>query len=153
MRTSTDFRRYRLVAATVLFALPFAGACSDSTAPADVSRTDLLRAFEAVTLTATTGGVPFDVLAIGGSLSIALHANGTTTGRLFVPGGGEDGGHLDADLDGEFVFNDETDEVSFAHEADTFLRDITLTAKIVDGVVQLEGQRAFGATTLRLVLR
>jgi hypothetical protein len=72
---------------------------------------------------------------------------------LFVPGGGEDGGDLDADLSGTFSFNDTTDQVTFDQSADTFVRDMTFTAVRAGDGVQLEGEETFGETTARVVLR
>lgn len=130
------------------------GACSDDgVGPAEITREDITRGFSAVTFTTTTDGTTTDQLAEGATLNITLHEEGTTTGRLFVPGGDEDGGDLDADLAGTFSFNDSTDGVTFDQNADTFVRDMTFTAVRSNDAVQLEGEQTFGGTTVRVVLR
>jgi hypothetical protein len=99
--------------------------------------------YAASTFTLRSGGTTVDLLALGA----------TTTGRLFVPGGDEDGSDLDANLDGTFLFDDSTDEVTFRHDADTFVRDVTFTASRAGRAVQLEAEETFSDVTLRVVLR
>jgi hypothetical protein len=67
------------------------------------------------------GGQVTDVLAQGGSLTITLLANGTTSGRLFAPGGGDNGQDLDANLAGSWTRTGNT--IHFDQAADTFVRD------------------------------
>lgn len=130
------------------------GACGDyGVGPEAITREDITRSFSAVTLTTTTDGTTTDQLAAGATLSITLHEDGTTAGQLFVPGGAEDGGDFDADLAGTFSFDDSTDRVTFDHDADTFMRDMTFAAARSGDGVRLEAQQAFGAATVRVVLR
>ena len=41
----------------------------------------------------------------GSTVAITLATNGTTTGRLFVPGGADDGSDLDGDLAGTWTLS------------------------------------------------
>lgn len=67
--------------------------------------------YEASTFTLTQDGSTDDLLAQGGTLT--LNADGTTSGRLFVPDGNEDGSDFDADLAGTWTLNGS--RVSFDH--------------------------------------
>jgi len=144
----------------VLAIVAVLGACSegsvtpdpDPTDPEPVTPQEITRTFSATTFTTTTDGSSTDQLAEGATLDITLHEDGTTTGRLFIPGGAEDGGDLDRDLSGTFSFNETNQTVTFDHVADTFVRDMTFSAGELNGVVQLEGEETFSGTTVRLVL-
>lgn len=87
-----------------------------------------------------------DILAQGGFINLALTVEGTTSGRAFVPGGGEGGEDFDADLTGTWMLDSVT--VTLDHSADTFLRDMSFT---VEGD-QLLGQESFGGATVTLEL-
>lgn len=102
--------------------------------------------YSATVLTLTTGGQTTDYLALGATVDLTLAADGTTTGRLFVPGGAEGGGNLDADLAGTWDLNGRV--VTFNQTADTFIRDSEFSA----GENTLTGQEIFSGTTVRLVL-
>lgn len=54
--------------------------------------------YTATVFTTTTNGVTTNQLAVGSSLTLNLTASGIVTGRIFVPGGAEGGGNLDADM-------------------------------------------------------
>jgi len=103
--------------------------------------------YTATTFTVTESGGSADILAAGGSISLTLAAAGTTSGRLFVPGGGEGGGDFDEDLTGTWTLQDST--VTLDHDADTFLRDMTLTFR---SRRQLVGQETFVDVTIAVVL-
>jgi hypothetical protein len=103
-------------------------------------------AYTASTFTVLEGGTTTDVLAGGGSITLTLAAAGSTTGRVFVPGGGENGGDFDEDLSGTWTLQDST--VTLDHTADTFLRDMTFTVR----GRQLSGQETFGGVTISVVL-
>ena len=77
---------------------------------------------------------------------MTLSPDGTTSGQLFAPGGGEGGEDLEADLDGTWTLSGET--VTFDMESDTFVRDVAFTATRN----RLTGEGAFGEATVRLVL-
>jgi hypothetical protein len=97
------------------------------------------------TLTSSVGTT--DLLALGATVVVSLEPGGTTTGRLFVPGGAEDGGDLDEDLAGTWSLSGTT--VTFNQGSDTFIRDADFTA----GPDNLIGEGVFGGATVRLVLQ
>jgi hypothetical protein len=96
--------------------------------------------YGASAFTITSGVGTTDLLAIGATVDATLAPDGTTTGRLFVPGGDEDGSDLDEDLTGTWTLTGQT--VTFNQTADTFIREAdfiagrnTLTGEgTVDGV-------------------
>jgi hypothetical protein len=83
--------------------------------------------YRATTFTFNGGSTTTDLLAAGASVTVTLAPDGTTTGRMFVPGVGEGGGDLDADLAGTWALSGTT--VTFSQEADTFMRDAPFTAE------------------------
>lgn len=105
--------------------------------------------FGAITFTSQEQGSTevVDWLDAGASLVLRLRADGTTTGRLFVPGVDEDGGDLDENLAGTWSLSGSV--VEFEHEADTFVRDMTF--EYADGF--LTGEETFSDTTLRVVMQ
>lgn len=113
----------------------------------DPTNENVAGAYSAETFTVTRAGGVEDLLALGAEVTIALAADGTTTGRLFVPDGEEEGGDLERDLTGTWTLAD--DIVTFDHESDTFIRDVQFTP--TEGRLTSEG--IFGPETLRLVLR
>jgi hypothetical protein len=126
-----------------VLAAALVAACSDSTVPTMAS---VAGSYTATTFTVTESGGTTNILAAGGSISLTLAAAGTTSGTLFVPGGAEDGGDFDEDLTGTWTLQDST--VSLDHDADTFLRDMTLTVR----GQQLVGQETFTDVTVAVVL-
>jgi hypothetical protein len=96
------------------------------------------------TLSTTAGTV--DLLALGATVEVTLASDGTTTGRLFVPGGAEGGGDLDEDLTGTWTLAGST--VTFNQTADTFIRDAQFTASRN----RLTGEGTFSGQTVRLEL-
>lgn len=102
--------------------------------------------YTATSFISTTGGVTTNHLTAGGSLLITLAPNGTTTGRLFVPGGAAGGGNLDADMVGTWTLAGSI--VEFTQGSDTFVRDIAFTAS----ANRLRGQGTFGGTLVRITL-
>ncbi|MGH2356601.1 MAG: hypothetical protein ACRDGJ_01135 [Candidatus Limnocylindria bacterium] len=102
--------------------------------------------YSATTFTAASGAGTLDLLGLGASVTVTLAADGTTTGRLFVPGGGEGGEDLDEDLTGTWTLDGST--VTFSQTADTFIRDAAFTA----GRDRLTGEGTFDGQTIRLVL-
>jgi hypothetical protein len=99
----------------------------------------------ALTFTIVQGGVTRDLLAEGSTIDLGLHADGTTSGRLFVKNADEEG-DLEADLTGTWSLDGNI--VRLDHEADTFLRDMTLTVR----VRELEGEETFAGVRVRVVL-
>ena len=102
--------------------------------------------YSAQTFTVTTGGSTTNLLALGSTVDLTLGADGTTTGRLFVPEGGEGGEDLDVDLVGTWTLTGST--VAFEQAGDTFIRDVEFTA----GRNRLSGEADFSGTVIRLVL-
>lgn len=86
-----------------------------------------------------------------GSLTMRLNANGSTTGRMFIPEGARRPGFpnggpaLDVSLEGTWSFDEGDREVDFDPDADLFLRDMTFFASKVGGGVRLLGRREFAA--------
>lgn len=120
--------------------------------PEPVERADLVGSYQATTFTSTVDDQTTDHLDAGATLTLTLGDDGTTTGRLFVPGGAEDGGDLDAPLDGTWSFDADEDQVTFDHPADTFVRDMTFSAIGVNGLPRIRGTETFGDATLEVVL-
>jgi len=128
-------------------------ACGENgVGPDEIGQSDVVGSYEATTFETTENGQTTDQLAGGAEFTIALNSDGTTAGNLFVPGGGEDGGDLDADLAGTWTFNANANTVEFDQSADTFVRDMTLTATRNGGSVQLQGEESFGGPTITVVL-
>jgi hypothetical protein len=123
--------------------------CDDSTGSGDgdgPTMSDVAGSYEATTLMVEEGGVTTNFLLAGASFEITLALDGTTTGRLFVPGGDEGGGDFDADLEGTWALNGST--VTFDHDADTFVRDMDF--EYANG--RLTGQETFNNVTISVVL-
>jgi hypothetical protein len=118
-------------------------ACDDSEGPETLS---VLGAYEATTLTTEEEGVTTDWLSLGASISLTLSGDGTTAGRLFIPGGAEDGSDFDVDLTG--TWERQGTIVTLDHVADTFMRDMPF---IADGM-RLTGEETFGTVTVSVVL-
>lgn len=109
------------------------GACEDETTGLDLEV--VAGTYTATTFTVTEdGSAAEDILALGGTLTMTLNANGTTTGSLFVPGGLAGGGDFLADLEGTWDM-DNDGRITFDHEADTFLRDVAFDFDEDDGTL------------------
>ena len=85
-------------------------------------------------------------LVLGADVAMTLAPDGTTTGHLFVPGAGENGGDLDADLIGTWTLS--RGGVTFDQTADTFIRDVRFTADRD----RLTGDAPTGHNNVHLVL-
>lgn len=104
-----------------VLATAWLASCSEGSPPVGPEPDPILGVYRASILSVTTPSQTIDVLASGGSLSMALAENGTTSGRLLVPGGGENGQTLDADMAG--TWSRTGNVVRFTQTADTFVRD------------------------------
>ena len=102
--------------------------------------------YSASSFTVTSSAGTLDLLDLGATADVTLAANGTTTGRLFVPGGAEGGGDLDEDLTGTWSLSGST--VTFNQTADTFIRDAPFTAS----QNRLTGEGTFNGQTIHIVL-
>jgi hypothetical protein len=132
--------RQRMIGALIVTSIPLAAACSDALSPESLAGT-----YVATTFT-LSGEIVGDVLAEGGSLSITLNADGTTTGLLSVPASLLDGEDFSASMGGTFTIGEQT--LTFTQEADTFVRDLTW---IVDGS-ELRASGTFSGVTVIIVL-
>lgn len=118
-------------------------ACGDSFSPTTET---VAGSYTASSFTVTSLAGTSDLLASGATASVNLASDGTTTGRLFVPGGSENGEDLDEDLTGTWTLSGST--VTFNQTADTFIRDVEFTATRN----RLSSEGTFGEFTIRLVL-
>lgn len=128
----------------VLAAVALVTACSDSFKP---NTDNVLGDYTASVFTTTDTAGTVDWLQRGGSLTISLGPNGTTTGHLFVPGAAEGGADLDEILLGDWTLSGNT--ITFSMPAvDTFVRDMTWSVS----KNQLSGDHTFSGTRIRVVL-
>lgn len=130
-----------LITAAVSCVAAVCAACSD---PATVESP--AGSYVATSFTVREGSTTEDMLSAGASIDVTLTAARTTSGRLFVPDGSEQGRDLDADLTGSWSLD--SCQVTLAHAADTFLRDMPFTVDS-HGLV---GEATFGGARLRVVL-
>jgi len=134
-----------LISAIVVAGLTLSlAACGDDAFSPTVE--NVSGSYTAQTFTATSVAGTVDLLALGAEVSVTLEEDGDTTGDLFVPGGGEGGEDLEADLAGTWTLSGST--VTFDQDADTFLRDVEFTAE--EDRLTAEGE--FSGQTLRVVL-
>jgi len=112
--------RTRLVGASAIVLL--SGGCGNGTGPSSA----LVGTYVATVFSVTpTGQAAINVLAAGGSLTISIAANNTTTGSLFIPASINGGTAFNADMAGSVTLTGTS--VSFQQSADTFVRDLTWT--------------------------
>jgi hypothetical protein len=109
----------RHILSLALVACGLAG-CSDSTAPSN----PLAGTYSATVFRVTPAGESeIDVLAAGGTLTITIAANNSTTGSLDIPA--SVGGGISASMAGTATLSGST--VTFQQSADTFVRDLSWT--------------------------
>ena len=132
--------RQHMIGAFIATSIPLAVACSDALSPESLAGTYVATRFT------LSGEIVGDVLAEGGSLTITLNADGTTTGLLSVPGSLLDGEDFSASMGGTFTIGDQT--LTFSQEEDTFVRDVTW---IVDGS-ELRASGTFSGVSVIVVL-
>jgi len=140
--------RVRLPAAIIAAALTLA-ACGDDPTAAETQRLRMQRlagSYTAQTFTITESGQTTNLRAQGASLGIALAADGTTSGRLLVPGADEGGGDFDASMAGKWTLKGDT--VHFDQTADAFVRDMPFLVR--DG--RLVGTSDFDGTRVDVTL-
>jgi hypothetical protein len=116
---------------------------SDSFTPTEAT---VAGSYAATTFTVATETGPVDLLALGMTVTLILTPDGKTTGRLFMPGGADNGVDLEEDLSGTWTLSGRS--VRFSQSANTFIRDAVFTV----GPNTLTTEGTFGDTTLRLVL-
>jgi hypothetical protein len=88
-----------------------------------------------------TGQAPIDVIAQGGTLSLTIAADNSTTGTINLPASVA-GSAFTASLSGTAVQSGNT--VHFEQSADTFVRDLTFT--VVGTTLQVTNQVAGSAS-------
>lgn len=150
-------RRVRLIATAVALAAATAlvpGCGDDPVGPALVdTRAEVVGSWGATAFTVEQDGETTDVLAEGGSLELVFRDDGTTGGQLLVPGGAEDGGDLEASMEGTWSLQDpDTDgpvSVEVDQQADTFVRDVAW----VGGEDRLTASASFAGTEITVVLQ
>lgn len=133
-------RRYTLLLLSTLLLGTACGDGTEITAPVTPVGT-----YDATTFT-ISGPVQGDILASGGSMTITLMADGTTTGSLFIPGSLAGGTDLNADMAGTWSLAGST--VTFQQTADTFVRDANFSFM----GRTLQATETFGTQTVTLVL-
>ncbi len=117
---------------------------------ASLSRNGPAGGYTAIILVTTENSVPTNELAKGGTFTINLAGNGTTSGHLHIVASGANPA-LDADMAGTWTQNG--DEVDFTQAADTFVNDMTFRIEqITDGVWYLVGDDVFGTTRVNVRL-
>lgn len=131
--------------AALAFALAIA-ACGDDDEGFNPTTNDVAGSYTATTFTLTSGAAEVDLLGLGASVTATLDADGTTTGRLLVPGAGEGGGDLDEDLTGTWSLNGST--VTFSQSNSTLINDVDF----VVGPNTLTGEGTFEGSIVLLVL-
>lgn len=131
--------------AALMFVLAIA-ACGDDDEGFNPTVDDVAGSYTATTFTVTSGAGEVDLLGIGASVTATLDADGTTTGRLLVPGAGEGGGDLDEDLAGTWSLNGST--VTFSQSNSTLISDVDFAV----GPNTLTGEGMFQGSLILLVL-
>lgn len=131
--------------AALMFVLAIA-ACGDDDEVFNPTVDDVAGSYTATTFTVTSGAGEVDLLGIGASVTATLDADGTTTGRLLVPGAGEGGGDLDEDLAGTWSLNGST--VTFSQSNSTLISDVDFAV----GPNTLTGEGTFQGSLILLVL-
>lgn len=103
-------------------------------------------------LVTPTGQAQIDVLAAGGSMTISIFADNSTSGSLSVPASVAGGSPITASMAGTASLNSAETEVTFDQAADTFVRDLTwervgtTTLRVSN---QVAGSAAFSITLSR----
>lgn len=107
---------------------------------------DVAGSYTASAFTLTSGDGEFDLLAFGATVTATLNADGTTSGRLQVPGGvgGQDA--IDEDLAGTWSLSGTT--VTFSPSASSLISDVDFAV----GPNRLTGEGIYMGAVLLLVL-
>jgi hypothetical protein len=134
-------RASRFAPAALVLLLACGG--SDSFTPTEET---VAGTYEASVFTVTSFSGTTDLLLAGATVDAALAPDGTTSGRLFVPGGEEDGGDLDEDLTGTWTLTGQT--VTFNQTADTFIGE----AEFIAGRNTLTAEGTFDGLSIFLQL-
>lgn len=97
------------------------------------------------------GQAPIDVLAAGGSLTITIAPNFTTSGALTIPASVNRGVPFTASMDGTASYTSSAARITFTQAADTFVRDLTWNYTVSDLSVtnQTAGNASYTVTLTR----
>jgi len=125
----------------IVVSIVLAAACGDD----PVSPDSIAGTYVATTFT-LSGDISADVLDEGGSLTITLNADSTTSGNLFVPAAVTDGEELNESMVG--TYSVVSDTLTFNQAADTFVRDCSW---IIEGS-RLSASEEFSGVTITIVL-
>jgi hypothetical protein len=119
----------------------------DSTSQTDIATGN----YTAIVFTTSGSSGQTNQLAIGGSLSLNLAANGTTSGHLHTAASGSDPA-LDADMAGTWTRAGTV--VTISQAADTFVRDMpfNLTFDPANAWI-LVGNQTFSGTNIQVTLK
>jgi hypothetical protein len=134
-------RASRFVPAALVLLLACGG--SDSFTPTEET---VAGTYEASAFTVTSFNGTTDLLLAGATVDATLAPDGTTSGRLFLPGGDEDGSDLDEDLTGTWTLTGQT--VTFNQTADTFIQE----AEFIAGRNTLTAEGTFNGLSIFLQL-
>jgi hypothetical protein len=107
---------------------------------------DVAGSYTASAFTLTSGNGEFDLLALGATVTATLDADGTTSGRLQVPGGVGGAPAVDEDLAGTWTLSGTT--VTFSPSASSLLSDVDFAV----GPNTLTGEGVYQGAVLLLVL-
>jgi hypothetical protein len=107
---------------------------------------DVAGSYTASAFTLTSGNGDFDLLALGATVTATLDADGTTSGRLQVPGGVGGAPAVDEDLAGTWTLSGTT--VTFSPSASSLLSDVDFAV----GPNTLTGEGIYQGAVLLLVL-
>jgi len=137
-------RPIRSILAVAVAALP--AACTHDSFTPNIN--NVVGDYHLQSLSTTDLGGPRDWVALGATLTISLAPNGTTSGRLFMPGAGSGGGDVDVDMAGTWTLAVAT--VEFYPSFDTLLRDVTF----IPSESRLIGDHAYGSSgvSVRIIL-
>jgi hypothetical protein len=137
---SSPTNALRLLAASLI---AVASACGSST-----DSNPIAGSYTATTFLVTpTGQSAMNILTQGGSLTIAIANDNSTTGTLFIPASANAGTAFTASMAGTAVQTGST--VHFTQSADSFVRNLTFS--VGDGVLQVTNQTA-GSATFTIVM-
>ena len=131
--------------AALCLALALAACDDDDLDPLGPTVDDVAGSYSASVFTLNSGEGEFDLLALGATVTATLDPDGTTSGRLFVPGVGE-GGNVDEDLAGTWTLEGTT--VTFSPTASTLISDVDFAV----GPNTLTGEGIYQGAVLLLVL-
>lgn len=131
--------------AALCLALALAACGDDDLHPVGPTVDEVAGSYSASVFTLNSGEGEFDLLALGATVTATLDPDGTTSGRLFVPGVGE-GGNVDEDLAGTWTLEGTT--VTFSPTASTLISDVDFAV----GPNTLTGEGIYQGAVLLLVL-